>query len=183
MGRVLRRSGAVAAFLCMMATGPAQAQPSIDRWSGLKARELQTVYVRDTSGVESTGRLLRLNPDSLVLLAGGVERQLQFDDVARIQKRDSLRNGALIGLAVGTLMGLVAGGLSDCPGDNPGGSCAGFRAMTVAVSAGVYSGLGTGVDALIRGRTTLYERREERRDRASSKKAFGPSVTLARIGW
>jgi hypothetical protein len=161
------RLGALAALFCSVTAVPARAQSSIDRWTGLNVGGLQTVYVKDTSGVESAGPLLRINPDSLVLLVDGAERQLPLGDVARIQKRDSLRNGTLIGLAIGTVMGIVSGGLSDCPGNNPGGSCAHFRAVMLVLSAGVYTGLGTGVDALIRGRTTLYEQREPRSRRSS----------------
>ena len=161
---------------CLLAV-PAHAQPSsIDRWTGLEPKELQTIYVHDTAGTETAGRLLRLNPDSLVVLVGGVERRFELNEVARLQKRDSLRNGTLIGLAVGTVMGLLAGGISDCPGSDPGGSCAGTRAATVAVSMGVYTGLGVGIDALVRGRTTIYERPGA----ASSVRAVVP---FARVTW
>jgi hypothetical protein len=134
----------------------AAGQSTTDRWQGLAPSGLQTVYVRDRLGVETPGRLLGLNPDSLLLLVNGVERRFDIADVARVQKRDSLRNGTIIGAIVGVGMGLVAAGLSDCPGEHPGGNCAGFRAAGVAVSTGVYAGLGAGIDALVRGRTTIY---------------------------
>jgi len=171
----LRPLAVTLASLCLLAA-PAQAQPSLDRWTGLDMGELQTIYVRDTAGTETAGRLLRLNPDSLVVLAGGVERRFELNEVVRVQKRDSLRNGTLIGLAVGTAMGLLAGGISDCPGSDPGGSCAGARAATVAVSMGVYTALGAGVDALVRGRTTIYERH-------GTSSFVRAVVPLARVSW
>jgi hypothetical protein len=104
-----------------------------------------------------SGKLLQLNPDSLVLLVDGVERRLDLPEVSRIQKRDSLKNGTVIGAVAGIVMGMLAAGMSDCPGDEPGGNCAALRATALALSIGVYAGLGAGVDALIPGRTTVYE--------------------------
>jgi hypothetical protein len=137
--------------------GPAtvMAQPSTS-WAGLKTSDLQTVFLLDRSGVETTGKLLAINPDSLLLLVDGDQRRFEIAEVARLQKRDSLRNGAIVGAVVGVAMGLVSGGISDCSGADPGGSCPGLRATLVAVSTGVYAAIGTGIDALIRGRTTIY---------------------------
>ena len=92
-----------------------------------------------------------------MLLVDGAERRFETARVARIQKRgDSLRNGAIIGAVVGVAMGIITAGISDCPGDHPGGGCPGSRAALFLVSTGVYSAIGTGIDALIPGRTTLY---------------------------
>ena len=176
------RSGSLAAMVCAMIAMPARGQSSIDGWRGLKTADLQTIYVKDTSGNESAGKLLRLNPDSLVFLVEGAERRVDLNDIARIQKRDSLRNGTLIGLVAGVGLGIVSGGIADCPGGEPGGACAGFRATAVAVSAGVYAGLGAGIDALVRGRTTLYERSPDRRQQGV-RDSLGPSLTLARVRW
>jgi hypothetical protein len=127
-------------------------------WPGLAPTGLSTVYVLDDTEIETSGTLLRVNPDSLVLLVGGAERRFEAARVRRIQRRgDSLRNGALIGAIVGVAMGVVVGGISDCPGDNRGGSCPGSRAAMFLVSTGVYAAIGTGIDALVPGRTTLYE--------------------------
>ena len=134
------------------------AQETAQSWPGLAPSGFSTVYVLDDTGVETSGSLLRLNPDSLVLLVGSAERRFEAARVRRIQKRgDSLRNGALIGAIVGVAMGLVGAGISDCPGENPGGSCPGTRAALFLFSTGVYAAIGTGIDALVPGRTTLYE--------------------------
>jgi hypothetical protein len=134
----------------------ASAQSGSENWSGLRSSNLQTVYVLDRSGTETSGKLLGLNPDSLVLLVDGTERRFDMATVARVQKRDSLKNGTIVGAIVGVAMGLAAAGISDCPGDDPGGSCGGVRAATFAVSAGMYTAIGAGIDALIRGRSTIY---------------------------
>jgi hypothetical protein len=154
----LNRRLAVFAFLSLLVTMPSVvlAQTASAHWPGLSTSDLQTVYLLDRSGLETSGKLLALDPDSVMLLVGGAERRFDMTDVTRIQKRDSLKNGTLIGAAVGAVMGLVAAGISDCPGADPGGSCGGVRTATFAASLGMYTGLGAGIDALIRGRTTVY---------------------------
>jgi hypothetical protein len=93
-----------------------------------------------------------------VLLVGDAERRLDAARVRRIDKRgDSLRNGAIIGALVGVGLGVLVAGMSDCPGDDPGGSCPAARAVGFLVSTGVYAAIGTGIDALVVGRTTLYK--------------------------
>jgi hypothetical protein len=133
------------------------AQPVDARWSGLERSRESVVYVQDDSGVETTGRLLRVNPGLLVLQVAGTERQFELNRVRRVQKRDSKRNGALIGAVFGATYGLLAVGIADCPGGDPGGSCPGIRAALYAFSVGTWAAIGTGIDAVIRGRTTLYE--------------------------
>lgn len=170
------------AALVVFAINPAVArgQSISERWPGLASSQLQTVYVVDRSGLETTGKLLGLSPDSLVLLVAGVERRFDRADVARIQKRDTLKNGTLIGAAVGVVMGLVGAGISDCPGTRPGGACPGFRGAIAVASTGMYAGLGAGVDALIRGRTTLYQAPPQ----SPGRSALGPGTTGAvlRVG-
>jgi len=148
----------VAVFIAALGPGVASAQDASANWPGLVSSGLSTVYVLDNTGTETSGKFLRLNPDSIVLLVDGAERRFETARVARIQKRgDSLRNGAIIGAIVGVAMGIITAGISDCPGDHPGGGCPGSRAALFLVSTGVYSAIGTGIDALIPGRTTLYE--------------------------
>ena len=134
------------------------AQGTAQSWPGLATVEPSTVYVLDDAGVETSGRLLRLDPDSLVLLVGDTERRFEAARVRRIEKRgDSLRNGAIIGAVVGAAIGLLGTNLADCPGDNPSGPCPGARAAMVVLSTGFYAAAGTGIDALVVGRTTWYE--------------------------
>ena len=178
----------VAILIAALSPGVASAQDAASNWPGLVSSRLSTVYVLDYAGVETSGKLLRLNPDSIVLLVDGAERQFENARVKRIQKRgDSLRNGAIIGAVVGVAMGIITAGISDCPGDDPGGGCPGSRAALFLVSTGVYSAIGTGIDALIPGRTTLYEasKAPPTADRGrSAPLAFGrrAAVTL-RVRW
>src|SRR5215218_10050404 len=88
------------AVVLFAAPSTGSAQSTSERWHGLEPSALQTVYVMNDAGVETSGKLLTLNPDSLVLLVGGVDRHFDLSDVARVQKRDSLRNGTIIGAIV-----------------------------------------------------------------------------------
>jgi len=148
----------VAILAAILVPGAVSAQGAAQSWPGLATVEPSTVYVLDDTGVETSGRLLRLDPDSLVLLVGDTERRFEAARVRRIEKRgDSLRNGAVIGAVVGAALGLLGTSLADCPGSDPSGSCPGFRAAGALLSAGFYSAVGTGIDALVVGRTTWYE--------------------------
>jgi len=148
----------VAILIAALSPGVASAQDAASNWPGLVSSRLSTVYVLDNAGTETSGKFLRLNPDSIVLLVDGAERRFETSRVARIQKRgDSLRNGAIIGAVVGVALGILTAGIADCPGDRTSDGCPGSRAALLLVSTGFYSAVGTGIDALIPGRTTLYE--------------------------
>jgi len=132
-------------------------QETAKGWPGLNATRLPTVFVLDNAGRETKGKLLRLDADSLVILAGGTERRFEAGDVRRIEKRDGLKNGAIIGTVFGALVGILTAGMSDCPGEDPGGPCPAAHAGLALISVGTWAAVGTGIDALIPGRTTLYE--------------------------
>ena len=147
----------VAILVVTLVPGAVSAQDTAKSWPGQAALESSTVFVRDDTGVETAGMLLRVDPDSLVLRVGDTERRFDAARVTRIEKRgDSLRNGAVIGAIVGAAVGLLSASIADCPGDG-GGRCPGFRAAAFLGSTGIYAAIGTGIDALVVGRTTLYE--------------------------
>lgn len=153
--RELLATGLIAMVLdCALAT-PAGAQQPAGVWPGFDTSKLQTMFVTDAADDETSGKLLRIDADSLALLVDGQERRLDRVTITRIQKRDSVHNGALIGAAIGVALGLVSAGISDCPG-TPAGRCADFRATMVGISTAVYAGLGVGVDLIVPGRTTVY---------------------------
>lgn len=139
---------------------PALSQPSHHDWQVLDGARLSTVLVLDGAGEETTGRLIGLSPDSLVLQIGEEERRFQATNVRRIVKRgDSLKNGALIGALVGGIFGALSSG-SDCSDTTldalaPCGG--GARALGATIGAAAFAGIGVGIDALRTGRTTLYE--------------------------
>jgi hypothetical protein len=149
--------GSMLIIVLGLSPGVLSGQDTAQKWPGLVTSELSTVYVLDDSGTETSGKLVRLNPDSIVILANGTERRFDTARVRRVQRRgDSIRNGAIIGAVVGAVFGALSAGLSDCPGGDPGGSCGGARVALFALSTGTYTAIGAGIDALVVGRTTLY---------------------------
>lgn len=147
----------VAILVVALAPGVVSAQGTTQSWPGL-AVESSKVSVLDDTGVETSGKLLRLDTDALVLLVGKTERRFEAARVKRIDKRgDSLRNGVIIGAIAGAAVGLLGAGLADCPGASPSGGCPGFRTAGVLVSGAFYAGVGAFIDARVAGRTTVYE--------------------------
>lgn len=103
----------------------------------------------------SSGTVLQLDEASLVLqLQGGGERQIPSESIGRITKRDSLRNGALIGLSIGTALGVLGGVFLGVLCDAEGVDCAGAAIGLVALGAGGGAGLGGALDAI--GEPTIY---------------------------
>jgi hypothetical protein len=90
---------------------------------------------------------------------------------------------AVIGAVVGIVFGLISAGMSDCPGDDPGGSCPGTRAVFFLFSTGVYAAIGTGADALIPGRTLLYEAPAAARSSLGGRVAPGAGCMPARLAF
>jgi hypothetical protein len=145
----------VSVLVLLLVPGGVCAQDTVHGWPGLNVSGLPTMYVLDDTGHETEGALLRLNPDSLVLLVDGHERPFEAGHVRRIEKRgDSLRNGAIIGTIFGVLNGLVATQLGECSG-----SCLGAQTFYFLFFTGMWAAVGTGIDAAIPGRTTLYDAR------------------------
>ena len=69
----------------------------------------QTVSVTDVTGATIAGRVERIEPDSLSVLAGGVHHEFTADRVTRVQRRSRRPGtGALLGLGVGFGVGLAA---------------------------------------------------------------------------
>jgi hypothetical protein len=145
-----------AVLLIVLAPTLVCAQEMRPGWPALdpEKTESASVIVRDDAGVETSGKVLRLDPDAIVLMVGDVERRFEAARVTRIEKRgDSLRNGVIVGALVGTAFAMLGAKISDCPGSDPGGPCTGFRVATVLMTTAI----GAGIDALVVGRTTLYE--------------------------
>lgn len=113
---------------------------------------LQRVHVVAGDDEPVTGRLLRLGPDTIQLIATtGERRALPIDTVSRIDvDGDSVKNGALIGAAA---LGIPAAFVTR-------GELVNRHQATVVVALNVLYGalLGAGIDALHRGRTSIYKR-------------------------
>jgi hypothetical protein len=108
----------------------------------------EVIVTHAGSGQELRGRLVELSSTSLALLVDGRRVEVPIDDVLRIDSRkDSLKNGALIGL--GIFGGLAALGCAEV-------DSAGWCAYGIAVNAGLGAAIGAGIDALHKGRSPIY---------------------------
>jgi hypothetical protein len=147
---MLQRSILVLAMTMLAA--PAVAQDGTNTWSDVSMSDLRSrVMVLDEAGAEWSGEPLRLDADGLALiLASGQERHFPVAQIRRLEttRRDSLKNGTLIGAGVGALVGLMLTGVGE-----------GTQAGWIAVITGYGTVIGVGVDFLLRGerQTTIYE--------------------------
>jgi hypothetical protein len=112
-----------------------------------------TVWITDTSGREEKTRIQGVSGAVITATADGDIRRFDTADVTRVRVResDSLLNGALIG--AGTA---VATGLFMCSLMEPWENCRDDVGPMLQIGA-IGAGIGIGVDALIRGRRTIYE--------------------------
>jgi hypothetical protein len=170
----------ILAVLLLVVPAAAHAQEPLGGWRGLNVSSLDTIYVTDDAGQRTEGKLLRFEPQSLVMLVDGTEQRFDAARVRRIDRRgDSLKNGAWIGAALGVLFGSITAGISDCPGSDPGGECTGFRIGTFVGALGIYTAIGVGIDAMIVGRTRVFD---AERSAAAARRLPGPQLAY-RISW
>ena len=109
-----------------------------------------TVWITDSSGREEKVEIVEVSPD-VVSTSSGVFRTTEIMQV-RARHFDSVVNGAVLGAGV-----MIGTGLFMCRLMEPWDVCnnPGSIAQTGALGAGI----GIGVDALIRGRRTIYTAR------------------------
>jgi hypothetical protein len=113
-----------------------------------------TVWVTDSSGREEKMRIVAVSNDGITADAGDGVRRLRISDInrMRMRKSDSLVNGALIGAGAA-----VASGLFFCSLMEPWDVCLNNNVGPMLRTAALGAGIGIGIDALIRGRRTIYE--------------------------
>ena len=125
------------------------------------AKPGRQLAVTDQGGQEVKGRVVDLGLDSFAIQTKGQRRDLRYAETVRIDRVDSLRNGALFGLMVGGGLGAIAVADSPCDPSLFGG-CGepdgGNYVATALVFGGLGAAVGTGIDALIGGTRTIYRR-------------------------
>jgi hypothetical protein len=112
-----------------------------------------TVWITDTAGREQKTRIVDLTGDIVTTTTDGGLHRVRMADVTRVRARhnDSVVNGALIGAGAA-----VATGLFLCRLTEPWENCRDDVGPMVRIGA-VGAGIGMAIDALIRGRKTIYE--------------------------
>lgn len=147
----------LALVLVFMSAGSvASAQPTDTATNGLETALVPgaTVWITDAAGREHRVKIVGVS-DGVVTAADGDETErFPILDVMKVRVRgsDSVINGALIGAGAAVATGLILCSLTEtwenCRDD------AGPMLRIAALGAGV----GIGIDALVRGRHTVYER-------------------------
>jgi hypothetical protein len=112
-----------------------------------------TAWITDVGGQEEKSRIVDVSGGIVTTNAGTDIRRLRTTDIVRVRVRDSdpVINGALIGAAAG-----VASGLFLCRLTEPWENCGDDVGAMVRIGA-IGAGVGIGIDALIRGRRTIYD--------------------------
>lgn len=150
----LLRTAALALLATLTAHG-ASAQQSRTMSPDLEAAVTpgETVWITRASRPEQKVRVVGISGDILTAAADSGLLRVGTSEVAKVRARrsDSLLNGALIGAGVA-----VASGLYICRSMEPWSVCRNNVGPLVRLGA-VGAGIGIGVDALIRGRRTIYE--------------------------
>ena len=150
---------AVTAGLLLAIAMPVSAQDRFDHVQ-YALRPGDTVFVVDDTGTETRGKVASIGPSALRLIVDGYERDWGAAAVERLERRgDSLKNGAITGLATGGIFGFLAiVALSAGGGEVTLVPTNGQIAVIFGAYMGLGAGIGAGIDALVPGRTLLYLR-------------------------
>jgi hypothetical protein len=112
-----------------------------------------TAWITDSTGREAKTRIVSLSDDIVTIAEANDIRHLRKAEVTRVRVRDSdsLVYGALSGAGAG-----VASGLFLCRLTEPWENCRDDVGPMIRFGA-IGAGIGIGIDALIRGRKTIYD--------------------------
>ena len=143
-------SAYAAVVMTVILPAAAMAQTGSGRRAPAQNAREEVVVTQSASGQELRGHIVELSPTILAMLVDGRRIEMLLENVERIEARnDSLKNGAIIGASI--MAGLSALG------------CAEYRRSSVCATSTIMNvGLGTlvgvGIDALHKGRTTIYSK-------------------------
>jgi hypothetical protein len=170
MGRMMRSMLFAAALA--LGTTRASAQTVVTSFPDLATvvKSGDTVDVTDAMGRTLRGTIGELSRTSLELTArkrasDGTEsfesiRRFSATDIRqiRLERRDSVLNGTLIGLAVGLALAAIPAAVVACSSTYEGGSSAGECASFLAIMGGIGAGAGLALDAArVERRMVFYQ--------------------------
>ena len=112
-----------------------------------------TVWITDSNGREKKTQIISVADDVVTTTGHGSVQRFQRADITRIKARhfDSVLNGALIGAGAAITAGLLL-----CTAMESWENCRDDVGPMLLIGA-TGAGIGIGLDALIRGRKTIYE--------------------------
>lgn len=137
-------------FVTLVVPATAAAQPPA--WT-LKVQLAKPVFLTTTSGERVEGVAGQVTPEAIVVSTPAGIRTIPYRELRRVEKRDALWTGAAIGAAVGATLGIgvVANGEcrpQQCHAEETG----------VVIGSALYGALiGWGLDALVKGKTTIFD--------------------------
>jgi hypothetical protein len=113
----------------------------------------RTVWITDAGGREEKTRIVGVSNGIVTASTGSDIRHFRTTDITRVRARhsDTVLNGALIGAGAA-----VPSGLFLCTLTEPWENCRDDAGPMFRIGA-VGAGIGIAIDALIRGRRTIYE--------------------------
>jgi hypothetical protein len=128
---------------------PPEAKPSLET---ILAPD-KTVWITDSAGREEKTRIVGVSGETVTADAGDGIRRFRTQDIVRVTARhsDPVLNGALIGAGAAVVSGLFL-----CRLTEPWRNCRDDVGPMLRMGA-LGAGVGIGIDALIRGRRTIYE--------------------------
>lgn len=151
--------------MAFLAPSVAAAQPASDARRAPIAQG-DRVRVTDESGRTITARIAAISDFGLTLQDGSKRTEIPYPSIVKIDRpRDGVWTGALAGFAIGAGLGLIGIAAEEdidracLPEEWFCGASFGPPASAVVLMlGGIGAGIGTGIDALIGGKKTLYER-------------------------
>ena len=139
-----------AAFILL---GAVSASAQTPNWT-LKINLGKPIFLTTESGERVEGLVGQVTPDAILVATPAGVRSVKYGELRRAEKRDALWTGAAIGAAVGFAAGLA----TIFTDDNDCKNCNGEEAA-VPIGGALYGALiGWGIDALVKGRTTIFDR-------------------------
>jgi hypothetical protein len=138
-----------------------------------------SLAVLAVGGEEVQGRLVAMTRESLTLDIGGSRVTIAARTTARIHKRDSTKNGMLIGAIAGGAIGVVSGGLLYAICVNETSNCGATIPLVAGLGAGTGALIGVGLDGL-RHKTVFSGQPDMRFQHEATSEMFG-NVAWGRV--
>lgn len=156
-----RSSFGMCAALVALLPLTASAQPPARSFQELLRRvEIgDLVFVVDEFAVETKGKLGAVSSGSIALTVDGTRREFVDSTVTRIdrRRRDSVRNGLVIGFGSGAFVGFLAGRAADSPTCPLAGIECGQGAVLGTIGGAIWGGIGGWlIDAMHCSREVIY---------------------------
>jgi len=135
-----------------------------------------SVSVIDDAGRRVEGKVVDISDDAIRVSVRKTIEQVPFQRVVRIDKTDSLKNGAVSGLVAGIGFGLMVS-LSGSETDGR------WVAAAVISNGLIWTAFGAGIDALVDSRRTLYQRAGAVQTRLSPVIGRGVRGAAVSVAW